>query len=76
MENADKKNALYESHITYIPRQLMFITGKTSDTNDFIHYIDAVILQLFLTEEHGCISQEVNDSNDAKEANSFKHILP
>lgn len=32
MENADKKNALYESHITYIPRQLMFITGKTSDT--------------------------------------------
>lgn len=44
MENADKKNALYESHITYIPRQLMFITGKTSDTNDFIHYIDQLLM--------------------------------
>lgn len=32
IQNADKKNALYESHIVYISRQLMFNTGKTSDT--------------------------------------------
>lgn len=56
----------------------MFIIGKILDINDFIYYIDVVrdiIIQLFLIEEYGCISQEVNDLNDVKEVNFFKYIF-
>lgn len=53
----------------------MFIIGKILDINDFIYYIDVVILQLFLIEEYGCFSQEVNDLNDVKEVKFFKYIF-